>query len=399
MSSERGPTEGTPRRTVQLLLTPRAVNSRHGTGVQIRYFQQFFPDSFLTINFGGKEFGVEDHSELLESRIASCWPFRYRGRQLWSALCERFRIGFWSKHQLNEKGKDHLCQLTKEVQCGGMIGIVSDEISAKRFFSLQQSLNLPFSVILYDWVPRNGEEDDSNSYFAKCIRLASHVYAISKPLEIAAKALGAGHVSRIGFYRPKPNLSHGFAKQETSTVFKIFVLSHAQPVLIAELIEAVKSLASSGNHREIEIHIVGAFDKEQLSLVPSKCAVVYHGMVSSDKRDEIGQGCDIAYLAGPAKEIDRCPFAKYSVPSKLGDFAALGLPVLARLSEQSAAHQFISEELSGFAIVSLRQTETATLLESLLSDHSLLKQMALEALAYSRRSVVLPNAILNLGLF
>ncbi len=360
--------------------------------MQLSYLQSFFPNEFVAFNFGGKEYGVVDTSILVESKLAAAWPLKSRGRRLWMRACEASPLAFWRNNHLTERGRRFVRKAIKATDCDHALVVVDSERTACRFNSIQEGVERPYSVVLYDLVHCDVAKTSELAELKRCIANARHVFAISEPLEDVAKQLGATSVSPIGFFRPPVStLDHCQNRPELNPI-RILVLGHAAPGPLSELEQALIEVASSHTVPKLELNYVGAPIAGLNFESSNVLSMIDHGIVSNEQRDQIGASCDFAILAGPANDVNQCPFAKYSIPSKMGDFAAFGLPFIARVSEGSAAQRFIESEISDFALIAGSKGQLTEQLRWMIENPSQRVAMGKNAMAFARRAVLLPAA-------
>jgi hypothetical protein len=353
-----------------------------------------YPDT-EAVNYWFFEKGIGDRGSFLESPWHRFWPWKMRGRNLLSKTNDFMPFALWRKNQLTHRGRRELRRIASRgktiTHC---LAIVHDEFCATRVNSITNALGVPFQVILYDLMHLEAPNAKNFPELAKCLSNANCVFAISQPLRNAAKVLGAKKIESIAFYRPRQSVMGNVSyKRVEKEEFKIAVLADAKAEAFDELLSSVKLLNQEKLAADIQIHFIG--DAKGLSSLSDQrqVDVKYHGFVSSAKRDEIMAGCDIAFLAGSILSASSCPLARYSIPSKLGDFAGLGLPVIARVSGDSAAAAFIREEASRFVQLVTGVDETVRTLRSLIGSKEALAEMKSEALRFAEEKLYLPNSV------
>lgn len=391
-----------------VIFSPRAVSWSHGTGVQLRYFMELFPGKCVAFNYAFVEKGIEDPAISLESLLNRYWPFKMRGRRFISR-CNRFiPLRLWSDDELTDRGAALLrSKLPPERKDNFTVVVVHDERSAKRFNSINQHAQIPYALILYDWMHVLGGCREAFPNLTKCLKGADQIYAISPALQrLANQLVGPSNgcaVDRIGFYRPRPDPQPVRCNTlERPGELKIFILADAKEGPFRELVQVLQQLIGDYQSRATSVHFVG--NAKQLVDLPecqssNRLRFHFHGVVSAYDRDRIASGCDVAFLAGPASDPNVCPLAKYSLPSKLGDFAAVGLPVIARVAYGSAAHEAIREEMSEFVIPVLNRDELSEIIDRVLAGNASLEKMRQAAFLYANAQVLLPEAMQSLPLF
>lgn len=370
-----------------LFCSPRAVNYTHGTGVQISYITEQFPTNFTALNFGHHEHGVIDAAYHLENSLVGLWPFKLKGRRSWIRGCENLGISYWRKEKLAPKGQKVFCSLVETQGLSSYLAVLHDEFSARRFDSILKCKPLRYSIILYDFT----DLKQFGCTYSDLIANASSVFVISQPLADVAQKLGASRVERIGFFRP-PTMCREVSPPKPGNHLNILVLAYAAPQAVQELYAALRKIATSSPQITATIHLVGnhpPYDESE------KCTAINtnrYGVVSSAERDRIASMCDVAYLAGPCEPIDKCPFARYSLPSKLGDFLAVGLPTIARVAPGSAAELTIIEDLSPFVRAATSEVELFHLMDQYIRTPGERSHCRSLASKYAEQYVNLPGA-------
>ena len=392
----------------QAVFSPRAVSWHHGTGVQLRYLMDLYPDKYLAFNYAFFEKGVGDPAISLESLHIRYWPFKMRGRGFISR-CNRFMpLRHWSDDELTDRGAIFLQSKLPSLALDSLsVVVVHDERCARRFNSIYHHLRIPYALVLYDWMHVHGACREAFPHLTKCLEGAEQIYAISPALQrLARQLVGPSNgrpVDRIGFYRPRPDpQSLRCNTLERPGELKIFILADAKEGPFRELVQALQQLIGDYQSRAASVHFVG--NARQLVDLPEcqssqRLRFHFHGVVSAYDRDRIAARCDLAFLAGPAADPIVCPLSKYSLPSKLGDFAVLGLPVIARIASGSAADEVIRDEMSEFVIPVLNHSEIGQVLDRVLTSKISLMNMRKAALRFAESHVLLPEAMLSLPLF
>lgn len=375
-----------------IVLSPRAVNFSHGTGAQLEYMLDEYVCPLL-INYGFFESGIKDHSEFFESFWHRHWPFELRGRGFLRKINDYLPLAIWRNHHLTRYGRkllgEQIFGLGNATHC---IAVVHDSNCSRRVNDIIDLVKLPYMVILYDLMHLESPIAENFPDLAKCMSGATSVFAISEPLRDAARQLGAKDVKSISFYRPRAAKPQGINEiAMPNSTLRVLVLADAKAAAFEELLSAVSKFRVEQPRTKIEVHFVG-----NPNSLPNLCArwsvdVRFHGFVSARERDRIGSRCDVAFLAGSTLAPSECPLVKYSIPSKLGDFAALGLPVIARVSTGSAADVYIRTELKDFVYLATSAAEVEQSLERFINDplgNSFTRQSAIE---FAESCLYLPN--------
>ncbi len=375
------------------IFSPRNVCGTHGTGVQIGNFVDAFKPDVRAFNFGAPEPHRNDKAYRLESKIASDWPLKRFGRRFWFKLCERYGISFWREDALSRRGVEAIKHIGFEIADDRIIVVLATESDARRWNAIQEVIGLPFDVILYDLVVSRPPTSLTTPHLAEAICDADQVFAISDAIASAISGCGRLRTRRIGFYR-QPPMYYDTMKQEFESKslmpLSVLVLANAHPLAVSDLLETAGRLNEFSCR--IDVHLVGDIRWSIINEARKPQWLHSHGRVSDVRRDEIASRCHIAYLAGPCDSPIICPYSRYSIPSKISDFIAFGLPIIARVAEGSAVTSLLRGDLSLIARVAHHRSSLLEHFEMLLREPGEIARMRSFAIEYARKTVILPNA-------
>jgi hypothetical protein len=361
--------------------------------VQIINLIEAYRPNVLAFNFGISEPFWDDKAKHLESYVASAWPLNRTGRRFWFGFCQKLGISFWKGDSLSRRGTRVVEWLGDELGNDRIMVILASESDARRWLSIHQVIRKPFDVILYDLVSRENPSASTLPHLSEAIRHAHQVLTISPALSEAVVAMGRDDSRRIGFYRQPPlgysGLCLSARRLEQSQKIHVLVMAYAHPDALEEFISTLVAL--NAKNPIWNAHLVGGIPlPSRLSRHPDW--VHSYGRVSDAKRDQIAASCDLAYLSGPSDDPTKCPYAKYSIPSKISDFLTFGLPVIARVSSGSGIEQFLRNELGNIACVATDRNELTKLLSALQDSPEMVCEMRSCALNKAREDVLLPDA-------
>lgn len=361
--------------------------------MQVINFLEAFRPNVRAFNFGISEPVREDKAKHLESYCASGWPLKRAGRRFWFTFCQKLGISYWKGESLSQRGK-HLVELLRdELGDDQILVILASESDAQRWLSIHQVIRKPFDIILYDLVSLESPSASTLPHLSEAIRHARQVLTISPALSDAVVAMGRDDSRRIGFYRRPPIGYSGLRLSaqpfEQRRKIHVLVMAYAHPDALEEFISTLEAL--NAKNPIWNVHLVGGIPlPSRLSRQPDW--IHSYGRVSDAKRDEIAASCDLAFLSGPSDDPRKCPYAKYSVPSKISDFMTFGLPVIARVSPGSGVEQFLRNELGDVARVATDRNELMKLLSLVQGSPEMISEMRSCSLDRAREDVLLPDA-------
>jgi glycosyltransferase involved in cell wall biosynthesis len=219
-------------------------------------------------------------------------------------------------------------------------------------------INRPFVIHLWDIL--DGSPPNASSDLRWLLQRAEHVFCVSKPLFDEAAAFNAS-VSYLLFQR---SASRHFAKPPDRTeTFRIALIGHLNSYQdgLDLLVAAIHQLNREGTHTEV-IYI-GPKDGLHLISPHLRQAIASTGFLSSDRRDAILSSCHAGFLPGPLKP--QTGRSKYSIPSRLLDYFAVALPVIATVHPGSATAGFLAPIAGKGAFLLEQKEEICALVQAL----------------------------------
>jgi glycosyltransferase involved in cell wall biosynthesis len=131
----------------------------------------------------------------------------------------------------------------------------------------------------------------------------------------------------------------------------------------------------------VELHYAGAFSEH----LPSSFAkdVFNHGYLAPRECEQLLRSCHLAYL--PVSLNTR--FGPYSVPSRLADYLACGLPTITCTSPSTGIFAFVQMLPSGIASNVTEPDELIKAITSLAADPMRWKRTSADAANYAERAL------------
>lgn len=377
----------------KVIFSPRSVNSHHGTGVQVSILKQVLGEEIDCLNFGAREFGMSSSVPRFETKVESLWRFENRLRRLYFSSYNLLPTRYWHGNQLTSAGRK---AFKKTIDYGSKfsLAILDSESSSERFYSMVSSTECEYSIILYDYFVPGTLRDDTFYWIEKCVKRATSVYSISEPLRHLAERFGASRTREIDFFRLPPAFTHK-VKVLPPNIFKIAILGTVPALVLDEVIECLEDLYRTTRNK-IELHYIG---NPLSQVVPhyEGIQIIDHGFLSDSKRDERISCCDLGIIAGHVRPPETCPHSRYSVPSKMGDFLAIGLPFVVRTAESSATDQWIKNRIPNVAAVAHKQQSLRDEVLRLMSSHDLRRSRSGIGLDFARNFILAPNGVTSLA--
>jgi len=131
---------------------------------------------------------------------------------------------------------------------------------------------------------------------------------------------------------------------------------------VRKLMRAIEML---GSHKRLcEIVYVGPAKHLTRFSIPACAAVTATGFIeSSETRDKILSECAVGFLPGPTGAPESDSRSKYSIPSRILDFMAIGLPIVGAVHPRSATASFCREFGVNTGLVLANEQVASTLAE------------------------------------
>lgn len=332
-------TAPTPKGTT-LLLTGPPLALTHGTGAQLLFL--FGADDIPSVHlyWNSTVHGVshDDRRSFLLEDPHFRWPIR--GKQLLARLLGALGASWWRDDRVH---RGRLAGLVARQGIDPSVALVlpAGETDARRCRSLLRRFQIPFVLWVMDLEHLGEITPASHPALADLARRASVCVGISQPIADVLAAIGDRRDTRvIPFTRTDPHV-HA-AAPEADEPLRIAMVGSLQYTHGLLPLEAVWNRL----HREVgraELHYFGP--ESMLERLPSRlrAVVVYKGFFRDRRQlDEEVARCHAAYLPGPTEPITESCYSRYSIPSRLGDYLALGLPVLANVPPDSATGRFLA---------------------------------------------------------
>lgn len=163
---------------------------------------------------------------------------------------------------------------------------------------------------------------------------------------------------------------------------------------LKEIINVLRLVNLNGVVAELRLYVPDADRPKAEELASVARWVKYCGSVKSDQVGEVLIGADIAiHVESSSEEVKN--YTRLSVSTKIPQYLAAGLPVLAYASIESASSSYVSEMKCGIAIESLDKEGLVQAVERLTRDASWRAELAVAACrtatTYHLASVVRAN--------
>jgi hypothetical protein len=313
---------------IPLFITRFSLSSRSAIGVQTKLLVASHP-KWLHLYWVSYELKRQDaRSHRIESLPFSRWSFLSNRSRLFRRLYP-LSGSWWLDDQLRADVSRKLV-----TAYGGKISVIYaaplDNRDAVRIRHLIQLFQRPFVLHLWDFLDGSIETGSDIDWLVKN---AAHVLCLSKPIldEVAPSRPDAEYL----LFSRKQSLSRASAPQQATLRIALIGDLASYKDGLAMLDESTSRLAEQG--RSIQLCYIGpAATLKKLDL-PIVRKIQYLGFMRTDvDRDLALSGCHAAFLSGPFRPPESDARSRYSIPSRVLDFFAVGLPIIGTVHPLSA---------------------------------------------------------------
>jgi glycosyltransferase involved in cell wall biosynthesis len=291
-------------------------------------FDRAWKHCYWDTNMGPSEV---PNSILLNSSIAGMWPFA-AGRGFVTRLVERLELGWWRSDRLLESRKPQLRKMAENVGFAYAAPLRNSE--ATRCREILEVVHRPFVVHLWDIL-----DEPVNADYVWLLSRAERVYCLSEPMRALAREVAGRESELLGFVRSQSKCRAAYRDQNSISIALIGFLSAYGEGLdrVAQAIELLRK-----HDTRLTLRYIGPAD--QLKYIPEalKGLTQHLGLLVEDELDRALAACNVGFLPGPFLSPEGDARSKYSIPSRVADYLAVGLPVIAAVHPESATSRFLS---------------------------------------------------------
>jgi len=267
----------------------------------------------------------------LYSSIPDLWPFA-TGRGFVSRMTGRLGLGWWRGNHLIARKKSHLRRLLDDIGFAFVGPLWNND--ATRCREILQTIGCPFVVHIWDFLDK-----PLNADYQWLFSHAEQVFYLSPTMVQEIRATAQCETSLLSIARGHSQFKARHCGADMLKIGLVGTLStYSDGVEL--LSRAIDKLHSQ--FAEIRIKYLGA--REQLAIIPESLRefVEYAGYLYGDVRDKALADCNVAYLPGPLLSPQEDARSRHSIPSRLADYMAIGLPVIAAVHPSSATNAFFA---------------------------------------------------------
>jgi len=316
------------------LIARRELGPTHGTGQQLSILRQMSTATWQHIGWDIPA-GISPSEYCPDVDLTPCFQRGWLSRlplHLGSRVGHRLGYGLFGSRNL-EKARRCLNEHPK----APVLAVVASERDARMVNHLVGTTEHSLRLLVFDYCHALEPTQENLPEWAGVCRRAESVFALGPSLCDAMTSLGSANVEEIHFARSAPEVERVPVDQSVLRVAMIGSLAY--PDGMARLSDAM----DSEDMAQVELHHTGP--SHNLDYVPEELRrrLVSHGLVSEKARDEILATCQGAILPGPDLDPAVDAIARYSVPSRLADYAFHGLPVITLAKAGSGLVRYLDQ--------------------------------------------------------
>ena len=320
---------------IPLFITPMSLSSRSAIGVQTKLMLEHFPD-WRHLYWDARDFDTSDpRSASAESLLFTHFtllkhePPRLLGRVLSGA-----GLSWWNNNELRTHYAKRIAgRLRNEIDA---VYVAPCSVrDSRRTRSLLAAMKKPFLLHLWDLLDEHQLSDEA---FQWLLKRATMVLCVSEPL-----------VDWIAPHRPDASIlrfcrkpARHSAVPPTAGTLRIALIGNCRryPEGLNLLDEALGMMSKAVTN--VELLYVGTAEHVKSWSSPAAKRVKVTGFLASDDdRDKELAKCNVGFIPGPLANPASNLLSRFSIPSRLLDYAATRLPIIATVHASSATALFL----------------------------------------------------------
>ena len=311
-----------------------------GTSVYVSRLLRGHENSVVHLMWDISESGAKSVEQVVVADDAvamAWWPFPfYRGRGVYMRCRSRLGLDWWGRDQLNLAKLDRKLQTFRSRPRRAWL-ICMQEWDAFRACALWEGVGKPPFVLHVMDISHDRLSEEETPKFRRLVQEARHVLCISANIAAEMRSNGAKSVSLL----PPCSSFSVDGRQPFGSPLRIVISGTIWSGVYADN-PAVKLLVDSWRAIKqqfpaVELHYCGASGKQ----LPNELLgeILDHGLLSHEAYQDLLRRCHLAYLpvSHPSHTVGR-----FSIPSRLADYLACGLPVIASTDPGTGIFSFLT---------------------------------------------------------
>jgi glycosyltransferase involved in cell wall biosynthesis len=274
---------------------------------------------------------LDPRSVLFETTILSRYSFLHETKLL--KACERLGISSWSGSDLRRSRVKRLAQYRDRVSSAYVAPL--NEADASRCLKLANLVGAPFVLHLWDVL----QGDVATGALRELVERAESVFCVSQPL-LEVVSLIRSDAELLLFSRDASRSTAGPRERgPLKVVMHGNISSYAEG--LDDLEQAIGLLRPRG--LKVEVSFLGSPKILRQAKTTLKKQVIVRGFLPSQQGlDEELSQAHVAFLPGPKLDPKIDLRSRYSIPSRILDYLAVGLPIVGSAHKASATGGFLS---------------------------------------------------------
>lgn len=320
---------------VPLFITPHSLSFKTAIGIQTKLLLEEFPTWKHLYWDAAESKSIDARSARIESFLFSRFGILKRDPQpLPSRILANTGLSWWKGGEMTPATRRWLCKRYKDDVSVVYVAPVSIRDS-DRMKAILTALEKPFVLHLWDLINRNQADSES---FRWLIQNAAHVCCLCEAMvDYIAPLRRDVHILR---FTRKPSLH--VAAPPADGPLRIALIGFCLPYVdgLKILNEALRIVEA--RNRKVSLIYIG--NKKRVKgwgiLMDNKVHVT--GFIASDdERDRLLAQCHVGFLPGPLASPAIDTRSRFSIPSRVIDYMAVGLPILATVHPESATSTYM----------------------------------------------------------
>lgn len=311
-----------------LFITRFSLSSKSAIGVQTRRFMMPFPDARHLYWEQRDLRRIDQRSRSIEKLLVSRLSMLRRPGVL-TRLGRLARMTHWSGSDPSSRIQARLTASAKDTSVVYLAPIGADDASRMR--RIVELIRRPFVVHLWDSLD---VEPALNADLSWLLAHADKVYGLTGTLMAAS---GRDDAEPLLFSRARADVRA--TPPRPGQPLRIATMGDLVSYQdgLAVLVDACARLQARGH--AVELLYIGPNGAWRRLSKPLREPLVRTGFLSSDqRRDEVLASCHLGFMPGPLAAPEDDLRSRFSVPSRVLDFMAVGLPVVGTVHPRSATY-------------------------------------------------------------
>lgn len=311
--------------TMPLFVTRFGLSDRTAVGVQTKHLLKHFPAYLHLYWREGALDPVFARSQRIENALFARFSFLRN-----SAASRLLNVSQWRGDAPSSRLAASLRRLRPQIFSIYLAPLEAGD--ARRMKAIVEILQAPFAVHLWDFLD-NEANDPATDWL---ILHATRTFCLNRNILERVQTLRRD-ASILTFKRDAAK----FVAAPPGKDMKIAIMGDIGSYIegVISLIHAVETLRAAGG--TFRIVYFGAPKTLRRFGFEVHDFITATGFIrSADEKDRLLSTCAVGFISGPTAEPDADARSKYSIPSRILDFLAIGLPVVGTIHKGSATYAF-----------------------------------------------------------